>query len=97
MFYRADGSQWRDTRKGFEAALEKAGVPRIRIHDMRHSFVSNLLMQGVDVKAAKELAGHRDIQTTMKYAHLAPGHLKDSVEKLKWQEPDLSSEASGSA
>jgi len=54
-------------------------------------------MQGVDVKAAKELAGHRDIQTTMKYAHLAPGHLKDSVEKLKWQEPDLSSEASGSA
>ena len=97
VFHRPDGSQWRDTRKGFEAALEKAGVPRIRIHDMRHSFVSNLLMRGVDVRAAKELAGHRDIQTTMKYAHLAPGHLKDSVEKLKWEELGRPDEATGSA
>ena len=53
---------------------------------MRHTFVSNLLMQGVDVRAVKELAGHQNIQTTMKYAHLAPGHLEDSVERLTWSD-----------
>ena len=95
VFHNADGSPWRDVRKGFEAALKEAGVPRIRIHDMRHSFVSNLVMRGVDLNSVKELAGHQDIATTMKYAHLAPGHLKDSVERLKWRPEQGREETSG--
>ena len=84
VFFNPDGSPWRDVRKSFEAVLKKAGVARIRIHDMRHTFVTHLVMRGVDLNTVKELAGHQDIATTMKYAHLAPGHLKDSVELLKW-------------
>jgi site-specific recombinase XerD len=39
-------------------------------------------MQGVDLPTVKKLMGHSDIQTTMIYAHLAPDHLTDAVNKL---------------
>ncbi len=38
-------------------------------------------MAGVDLVAVKEILGHRDIQTTMRYAHLSPGHLREAVNK----------------
>ena len=85
VFHNPDGSCWKDVRGSFCATLRKAGLPRIRIHDLRHSFVSNLVMAGEDLRTVQELAGHRSITTTMKYAHLAPGRLKGSVSKLKWR------------
>jgi site-specific recombinase XerC len=39
-------------------------------------------MAGVSMRHLAELMGHSEIQTTMRYAHLAPGHLADAVEKL---------------
>lgn len=36
-------------------------------------------MAGVDLVSVKEILGHRNIQTTLRYAHLAPGHLRDAV------------------
>ena len=38
-------------------------------------------MVGVDLISVKEILGHRDIQTTLRYAHLAPGHLRDAVNR----------------
>ena len=38
-------------------------------------------MAGVDLVSVKEILGHRDIETTMRYAHLAPGHLRDAVNR----------------
>ena len=38
-------------------------------------------MAGVDLVSVKEILGHRDIQTTIRYAHRAPGHLRDSVNR----------------
>ena len=38
-------------------------------------------MAGVDLVSVKEILGHRDIQTTLRYAHLAPGHLRDAVNR----------------
>jgi integrase len=84
VFHNPDGSQWKDIRGSFNAALERAGLPRMRIHDMRHTFVSNLFMAGTDARTVQELAGHREIKTTMRYAHLTPGHLRNSVERLRW-------------
>jgi site-specific recombinase XerD len=38
-------------------------------------------MAGVDLVAVKDLLGHKDIETTLKYAHLSPGHLQDAVNR----------------
>jgi integrase len=38
-------------------------------------------MAGVDLVSVKEILGHRDIQTTLRYSHLAPGHLKEAINK----------------
>lgn len=38
-------------------------------------------MAGVDLVSVKEILGHRDIETTMRYAHLAPGHLRQAVNR----------------
>ena len=53
-----------------------------RLHTLRHTFASHLVMQGVDLPTVMKLMGHADIQTTMIYAHLAPDHLADAVNKL---------------
>jgi len=53
-----------------------------KIHSLRHTYASHLVMSGVDLPTVQKLLGHSDIQTTMIYSHLAPDHLADAVEKL---------------
>lgn len=55
-----------------------------QLHSLRHTFASHLIMNGVDLTTVKTLLGHSDIQTTMIYAHLAPNHLVQSVNKLQY-------------
>ena len=50
---------------------------------LRHTFCSHLIMRGALVTAVKELAGHRDISTTMRYVHLAPSVLTDAIGLLE--------------
>lgn len=45
-------------------------------------------MEGVDLNTVRELLGHSDIKTTMKYAHLASEHVKRAVEKLQFSFDD---------
>ena len=60
-----------------------AGIENLtKVHTLRHTFASHLVMQGVDLPTVQKLMGHADIQTTMIYAHLAPDHLANAVEKL---------------
>jgi integrase len=69
-------------RHWFEDAITKAGIPNFTWHDIRHTFASRLVMAGVDLRTVAELMGHKRIQMTMRYAHLAPAHKLDAVEKL---------------
>ena len=82
LLARPDGRPFSDLRAPFEAALKRASLPRIRIHDLRHSFGSNLVAAGASLAVVKELLGHKDIQTTMIYAHLAPDMKRAAVELL---------------
>ena len=55
-----------------------------KIHTLRHTFASQLVMSGVDLPTVKKLMGHSDIQTTMIYSHLADEHVDKAVEKLNF-------------
>jgi integrase len=59
--------------------IRAAGVKRIRIHDLRHSFASQLVIAGVSLYKVQQLLGHQDIKTTMRYAHLSPEAKADAV------------------
>jgi integrase len=63
-------------------AEDAAGLKRGGWHITRHTFCSHLAMRGVALPAIKELAGHAQISTTMRYAHLAPDHLRQAIAAL---------------
>jgi site-specific recombinase XerD len=55
--------------------LEEAGIPRIRIHDSRHTYASLFMMSGGDIYDLKMLLNHSTVAMTEKYAKLSPKHL----------------------
>jgi integrase/transposase len=59
---------------------EAAGIPDVRIHDLRHSFASDALMSGIPLAVVGEMLGHRQPQTTQRYAHLANSVVRQAVE-----------------
>jgi len=72
----------RSLREAFKTALDKAGIENFRIHDLRHTFATRLVQNGVDLYKVKELLGHKTIAMTMRYAHHYPESLRASVEVL---------------
>jgi site-specific recombinase XerD len=72
-------------RQRFENHAKRNGFTDItKIHTLRHTFASHLVMNGVDLPTVQKLLGHSDIDTTMVYAHLAPDHLAGAVHKLSF-------------
>ena len=69
-------------RRWFELALAEAGITSFRWHDLRHTFASRLVMAGTDIRTVQELMGHKTIQVTLRYAHLAPQHQLEAVQRL---------------
>lgn len=63
--------------------FDLAGLVNFVWHDLRHTFCSRLVMAGASLVAVRELAGHRRFETTLKYAHLAPGYLRDTADLLE--------------
>jgi len=70
-------------RRVFWKALEKAGLRRIRLHDLRHTFASLLIQQGESLAYVRDQLGHHSIQVTVDtYGHLVPGANRGAVDKL---------------
>ena len=63
---------------GWDHARTQAGLPDVRIHDLRHSFASLLINSGRSLYEVQKLLGHTQIKTTQRYAHLAPETLLDA-------------------
>jgi len=63
----------------WDTARTKAGMPQLRVHDLRHSFASFLVNAGRSIYEVQELLGHADIKTTSRYAHLSRESLKAAV------------------
>ena len=66
---------WRVVRK-------RAGLEDVRIHDLRHSFASRALALGESLTMIGKLLGHRQVQTTARYAHLARESVKTSAARV---------------
>jgi integrase len=67
----------------WDTARKEAGLPELRIHDLRHSFASFLVNAGRSLYEVQELLGHADIRTTSRYAHLSRERLREAVEVVR--------------
>jgi integrase len=72
VFTDSDGKRFQDGKKAFYSACRRAEIKDLRFHDLRHTFTSHLVMQGVDLTSVKELLGHKTLTMTRRYAHPAP-------------------------
>jgi integrase len=77
-----NGGRYYDVKKSFAAACRKAKITDFHFHDLRHTFASQLVMNGVDITTVSRLLGHANLTMTLRYAHLAPNHLKNAVDVL---------------
>lgn len=72
----------RSIKTAFKAALTRAGIEDFKFHDLRHTFASQLVIRGANLKQVQELLGHKHITMTMRYAHLAKGQKEAAVNLL---------------
>jgi site-specific recombinase XerD len=82
VFVNIHGEPLRGYKHWFDPAVAEAGIREFPWYCLRHTFASRLVMSGTDLRTVAELMGHKTIQMTMRYAHLAPAHQLAAVERL---------------
>ena len=72
----------KDFKRAWKTALKRAGIENFRFHDLRHTFASYLVMNGVDLRTVAELLGHSSLRMVQRYSHLSDEHMRRAVEQL---------------
>ena len=67
--FNIDGNKIGDIKKCWSTALRRAKIDNFRFHDLRHTAATRMIEKGVDIITVKEILGHADISTTMRYTH----------------------------
>ncbi len=67
----------------FKTALRKAGLKNVRFHDLRHTFASLSVMQGLDLYTVQHLLRHKTQKMTQRYSHLSPEFLRKELAKVR--------------
>jgi len=85
--YRTKGESKRLTARAIEKSLKKyvikTGLPiNTSPHSLRHTFATDLLSQGVDLRTVQEFLGHKDIQATQIYTHVTNKRLRETHRKF---------------
>jgi len=92
VFLTPDGHPYHDTRPhgggspiktAFATARRKAGIEGVRVHDLRHTYASWLVMAGVPLRTVAELLGHKSLTMVARYSHLCPDHMAHAVSKIE--------------
>jgi integrase len=75
-------NRYKTFRRAWLSSVEKSKIGHVRIHDLRHTFASLLIKQGVPLYHVSQLLGHSDTRITQRYAHLSPHNLSAVVDLL---------------
>jgi len=70
VFSNRDGRSRGYSTQAIRKAISRAGLQNCRVHTLRHTLASRLIQNGMSVYEVREILGHGDIKTTMRYAHL---------------------------
>lgn len=71
-----------NAQKPWRRVRNQANLPDVRIHDLRHSFASMAVRNGVDLYTLGKTLGHKNPSTTQRYAHLSDEHMKKAAAKM---------------
>ena len=82
IFGRGPGRRLSNLNAWWGVVRKKAGLEDVRIHDLRHSYASRALSLGESLPMIGKLLGHRKVQTTARYAHLARDSVKTAAERV---------------
>lgn len=69
--------------EAFKKAVERSGVGPLRWHDLRHTFASWAVQNGVTLQELMQLGGWKTYSSVLRYAHLAPDHLSEAAELVR--------------
>ena len=69
-----------DIKRSWMQARKLAGLEEVHLHDLRHSFASNLVNAGVDIFRVSKLMGHVNVASSTRYAYLASEQLMAATE-----------------
>jgi len=85
VFSNRQGCPYTDLREPLNAAAKRAGIgERVKLHQLRHAFCSHALMAGIDARTVQKWMGHKDLKTTLRYAHVSPDHEKAAIQNLSY-------------
>ncbi len=91
-YYASGGLGGSPINSAFKSACHRAGIEKLRVHDLRHTFASWLVMSGAPLRTVAELLGHKTLAMVHRYTHLSPEHLRDAVARLSTSAESVQSE-----
>jgi integrase len=77
-----EGAHIKNLKRPWQRWRKKAGLEDMRIHDLRHSFASYAVSEGMSLPMLGKLLGHTQVQTTARYAHLMADPMREAAAKV---------------
>jgi integrase len=74
------GKPLQEIKKAWDTVRKRAGLPDVRLHDLRHTYASHLVSSGLSLSIVGKFLGHMQVSSTQRYARLADEPLREATE-----------------